>query len=155
MFEDIISKYAKEYKIPESLIKAIIKKESSFNPWAIRVEPGYWKKYKDNISKLKIDVKWLKYPDIVGASYGLMQVMLPTAVEIGFEFKFPTELLDPDINIKFGCLYLSKLYKKYKNFEDSISAYNQGNNRKDDEGKYKNQQYVDLVLAYQKEYEDK
>ncbi|RLI01959.1 hypothetical protein DRO31_05275 [Candidatus Bathyarchaeota archaeon] len=158
IFDKEIIHWADYYKVPRSLVKAVIKKESNFNPWAIRVERGFLKRYYRGILNLvkstvsKSDNRWLRYPDIFSCSYGLMQLMLPVAIELGFNFEYPTELLNPSTNIRYGCKKLYLLYERYGNWEDAISAYNQGNNRKLN-GKYRNQHYVDSVLKFWKEYE--
>ncbi len=156
MYDEIIKNCSRIYKIDEKLIRAIIRKESSWNPWAFRVERGFWSRYLAGIKNIfwgtkEKDERWLTYPDIVSASYGLMQVMLTTAMELGFRFQYPFELFDPANNIKFGCLLLKKSYERYGNWLDAISAYNQGNNRKDLSGKYVNQDYVDKVNQFLRE----
>ena len=160
LIEDSIIKYSELYKIPISLVKAIIKKESNFNVYAVRVERGFWKRYFVGIKNLitqtknKRDDYWMKYPDFMSASFGLFQLMLPVAIELGFEFQYPTELCDPEKNIYLGCKKLSILHKKYKRWNDVISAFNQGNDRKDVNGKYLNQKYVDDVLQFMKEFSE-
>jgi len=158
MYDEIIKRYAVIYDIDPKLIAAIIRKESSWKPYAYRIEPGFWKRYLSGIKRIfystpEKDEDWLKYPDIVSASYGLMQVMLSTAMEMGFRFTFPFELFDPSTNIKWGCAYLRKLYKRYGDWNDAIASYNQGDNRKRvNDGEYVNQEkYVDVVLKYWKE----
>jgi len=159
MYDDIITSCARIYGVDHKLIRAIIRKESTWQVYAYRVEKGFWSRYLAGIKAIffstpEKDEQWLTYPDIVSASYGLMQLMLTTAMEHGFRFKFPFELFEPATNIRFGCIYLSYLYKKYGNWNDVISAYNQGDNRKRKDGKYKNQEaYVDIVLQYIKEEE--
>ena len=156
MYDDIIKNCSQIYGIDEKLIRAIIKKESSGNQWAFRVERGFWVRYFPGIKAIfsrtpEKDEQWLAYPDIVSASYGLMQVMLSTAMELGFRFQYPGELYEPATNIKFGCLLLKRNFDRYKNWDDAISAYNQGNNRKDSSGKYVNQYYVDKVKQFMAE----
>jgi len=156
MYDEIIKNCSRIYGIEEKLIKAIIKKESSGNKWAFRVERGFWVRYFPGIKAIfsrtpEKDEQWLAYPDIVSASYGLMQVMLSTAMELGFRFQYPGELYEPATNIKFGCLLLKRNFDRYKNWDDAISAYNQGNNRKDSSGKYVNQYYVDKVKQFMAE----
>jgi soluble lytic murein transglycosylase-like protein len=110
-----------------------------------------------NIKKLfymtpQKDEVWLSSPDIVSSSYGLMQIMLSTAMEMGFRFEFPFELFEPETNIKWGCSYLKKLFDLYGTWPDAIASYNQGNNRRRPDGKFKNQEaYVDIVLQFWKE----
>lgn len=156
MYDAIIQNCARIYKVDEKLIRAIISTESSWNPWAIRPERGFWARYMSGIKAIffrtpEKDEQWLTYPDLVSMSYGLMQLMLTTAMELGFRFKYPTELLSPEINIKYGCLLLRKFYDKYYNWNDAISAYNQGNNRRNSDGTYKNQVYVDKVNKFMEE----
>ena len=157
MFDEIIQNCARIYKLDEKLIKSIIRKESSWRVYAFRREPKFWVTYGANVKKLfsltpQKDEVWLSSPDIVSSSYGLMQIMLSTAMERGFRFTFPFELFEPATNIKWGCSYLKYLYDRYGDWNDVIAAYNQGNNRKRPDGKYVNQEaYVDIVLEYMKE----
>jgi len=157
MYETIITNCARVYKIDEALIRAIIKKESSWRQYAYKVELGFWQRYMSGIKRIfyatpEKDEDWLKYSDIISASYGLTQIMLSTAMEEGFRFTFPFELFDPEKNIQAGAKHLSVLFKRYGNWNDVISAYNQGNNRKRPDGKYENQEsYVDVVLEFIKE----
>ena len=44
-YSNEISKRAEKYGLEPSLVAAIILVESSGNPYAIRVEPGFWKRY--------------------------------------------------------------------------------------------------------------
>lgn len=156
MYDDIIKSYSLIYKIDEKLIRAIIQTESSWKVYAFRREPNFWNRYWVNIKNLfavtpEKDEQWLSSPDIVSSSYGLMQLMLTTAMELGFRYEYPFELFDPATNIKWGCALLKKLYDRYGDWQDAVSAYNQGNNRKNLDGTYKNQKYVETVLTYWKE----
>ena len=153
IYSELTTKYSKLFGIDERLIRAIIQTESSFNPWAIRVERGFWTRYLGGIKATffktpEKDEKWLTYPDLVSASYGLMQIMLTTAMEMGFRFKYPTELLEPETNIKYGCAYLKKLYNRYGDWKDAVAAYNAGVAKKNLDRTYKNQNYVDKVTKY-------
>ena len=156
MYDEIIKTYSSVLRIDEKMIEAVIFVESNFNPWAIKIERGFWSRYLSGIKNLffktkEKDEQWLTYPDLISASYGLMQIMLTTAMELGFRFQYPTELLDPATNIKYGCRLLKKHYDRYGNWEDAISAYNQGNNRKNKDGTFCNQSYVDKVMGRFKE----
>ena len=156
MYDEIILKNAVDFHIDERLIRAIIRKESDGNPWAIRPEKSFWKRYLVGIKALfyrtpEKDEKWLTYPDLVSASYGLMQVMLTTAMEMGFKFDYPTELLEPNLNIKYGCTYLKKMYNRYGDWKCAIAAYNAGSAKKNFDGTFVNQKYIDSVSKYFKE----
>ena len=140
-WEDIIISKSEKYDIPAELVSAIIKVESSGDTNAIRYEDHY---------------KWLYEPEAFRGhkateriaqktSWGLMQVMGAVARELGFKGRFLSELLKPELGIEYGCKQLKRQYKRYDNWQDAISAYNQGNNRKSDNGDYANQGYVDRV----------
>lgn len=102
-YYEYVSKYSKEYGIPEELIYAVIKVESNFDPNAT---------------------------SSVGAM-GLMQ-MMPKTFEwlTGAEHlgeNLPTEALyDPDTSIRYGTYYLRYLYKKFNNVDTTLAAYNGG-----------------------------
>ncbi len=90
------------------------------------------------------------------ASVGLMQILPSTAKAIGCEAKTRKELLNEELNVKCGCLYLQKLHQKYKKINDVIASYNagavyickKGLNCKI--GHYTNQSYVDSVNKWRK-----
>ncbi len=87
-YRQYVEKYAEKYGVEKELLYAVIKVESKFNPNAI------------SKSKAK----------------GLMQLMDSTAKEIA-QKKNNIELtdeniLDPEINIEIGTIYLSQLIEK-------------------------------------------
>lgn len=103
-YSEYVTKYAELYNVPEDVIYATIKVESSFDPEAI---------------------------SIAGAR-GLMQ-MLPSTFEwlttdehLG-ENLTPNLLYDPDVNIRYGTYYLKYLYTKFNyNWNTACAAYNGG-----------------------------
>lgn len=112
-YADIIRKASRRYDIPEDLIYAIIKTESSFNPYA---------------------VSWAN-------AYGLMQVVPKTAGKDVFRLvknrsgqPSPEYLFNPEQNIDTGTAYFYLLKNKYLNSINNplsleysmISAYNGG-----------------------------
>ena len=103
-YSELVSKYAKEYNIPEDVIYATIKVESNFDPEAISV----------------------------AGARGLMQ-MLPSTFEwlTGDEHLSenltPNLLYDPEVNIRYGTYYLKYLYTKFDyNWDTACAAYNGG-----------------------------
>jgi soluble lytic murein transglycosylase len=103
--ENIIRKYTREYGLREELIYGIIRTESGFD----------------------IDAESNR-----GAG-GLMQIVKMTAdwgaEEIGLDTYDYSQIFQPEINIRIGCWYLSKLIKQYGNEETALAAYNAGSGR--------------------------
>lgn len=112
-YASIVRKYSKKYNVTESLIYAIIKTESSFNPFAVSHAPAY----------------------------GLMQIVPSTAGRDVFEKikktsgqPTPQNLYNPEYNIDMGTAYVKILQEQYLvNVKDKnakrytvISAYNGG-----------------------------
>ena len=130
----LLSEIPPKYAISPSLFAGLVLTESSGNPWAIRVERGFWRRYYDGVkanvlrSRSKYDDKWIKYPDLASCSYGLCQIMLPVAWENGFVAQFPTELLDPRINIELGSKILAKHIKRTGSIHKGLLRYNGGGN---------------------------
>lgn len=99
-FTETVSKNAAEYDIPEPLLYAVIKTESSFEP--------------DAVSR-------------VGAK-GLMQIMddtntwicQVTGMDVG------ADIFDPEVNIERGSWMLSYLYRQFGSWEVALAAYNAG-----------------------------
>lgn len=103
-FEEYVTKYSKEFDVPEALIYAVIRTESSFDPNA---------------------------RSSVGA-IGLMQLMPDTLDWLSrlLDEEQPTgEINDPETNIKYGTYYLRHLYNRFGNWKTAIAAYNAGHGR--------------------------
>lgn len=78
-------------------------------------------------------------------SYGLMQVMGATLRRLNFSEPF-AKAFDPTTNLHYGATLLTQLKRQYSDMNDVIAAYNAGKPRKNAEGFYLNQAYVDKVL---------
>ena len=72
----LITRTAHENQIPESLLHRVVQRESGYRPHARN-----------------------------GPYYGLMQIMPQTARTMGFTGE-PRELLDPEVNLRYGARYL-------------------------------------------------
>ncbi|MFM1536571.1 lytic transglycosylase domain-containing protein [Helcococcus ovis] len=96
-----IEKYSEQYKIDKKLVTAVVKVESSFNEKA------------HSHANAK----------------GLMQLLPETgewiANRLGEGFK-EENLLNPELNIKYGTYYLKYLFDLFKNVDYAIMAYNGG-----------------------------
>ena len=105
-YSEFVDKYSKEYEVDKYLIYACIKAESNFDE---------------------------KAESNKGAK-GLMQLMDSTGKEIakGLDMKIDDDdLFDPEINIKLGTKYISKMIQKYNNIELALAAYNAGSGNVD------------------------
>ena len=128
-YEDIIESASKQFSLDTDLIKAHIKAESNWDPKALRKENGDY-------------------------SYGLMQVMLPTARWLLNKPKLKSEeLIQPTVNILVGAKYIRYNLDRYpKKLEDAIASYNSGSPKFTKTGQYINQKYVDRVMGFYKGY---
>lgn len=104
-YSEYVSKYSKEYGIPEHIIYAVIKVESDFDPKA-RSSAG---------------------------AMGLMQMMPKTfkwlsgSEHLNEHHLTSASLFDPEVSIRYGVYYLSYLYKSFDmNINTTLAAYNAG-----------------------------
>jgi membrane-bound lytic murein transglycosylase MltF len=100
-YQHCFKQAAKEQKLSESLLLAVAKGESNFNPKAV--------------SKAN--------------AHGLMQIQWPgTAKDLGFTRK--SQLYQPCKNVKAGAKYLKQMSKRYGgNMHLALAAYNYGPGR--------------------------
>lgn len=142
---------AKFYDLNPLLVAAIIAQESGGDNYAVRVEPNY--KYTlpaDDFAKLNGQTKTTEIC-MQKCSFGLMQVMGATARGLGFTGSL-LELVDPEVNLEYGCKLLRKLSDRYPELSAVISSYNKGNSKRLPDGSFENQVYVNSVLNYMKSF---
>lgn len=144
---------AKKYGLKKLLLKAVGICESSLDMRAFRHEPGFWNRY------LKDDPEWnTRNKAEVSSSYGIMQLMYPTAWMLGFRGP-GEELYDPVYNIELGAKYIRQLLdaviaKKIcethfwlSPLSVTLARYNGGKYRNPDStGNLRNQKYVDKIF---------
>ena len=132
------------------LICALIEQESSWTPWALRQERGWFKKLPNYASMKGVFLGEGLGDSVVETSYGLMQIMFLRAWELGFRGK-PSDLFDPLTNIYWGTTNFYRDWDKYSGDVPAvISAYNWGSAQPRPEGEerdWPNQVYVDSVLG--------
>ncbi|MGB3149006.1 MAG: lytic transglycosylase domain-containing protein [Paracoccaceae bacterium] len=93
----LISRYAKHYHIPESLLHRVVKRESGYNPAARN-----------------------------GPYYGLMQILPQTARTMGYDGP-ANGLLDAETNLKYGAKYLRGAWLvSGKNPDKAVMWYSKG-----------------------------
>jgi soluble lytic murein transglycosylase-like protein len=79
--DDLIARYARIHGIPESLVRRVVAKESSYDPTAFN------RRY-----------------------YGLMQITYQTARSMGYQGD-PKGLFDPEVNLTYAVPYLANAYR--------------------------------------------
>lgn len=101
-YEEYVTKYAAEYDLQPSLIYAIIRTESRFDPNA----------------------------ESAAGAKGLMQLMEVTYDWTQSQFSGEPEpierIFDPEVNIRCGCKYLQYCFSKFEDTQAAIAAYNAG-----------------------------
>ncbi len=101
-YSEIVEREAQTYEIDPLLVYAVIKVESNF--------------VADAVSH--------------AGAMGLMQIMPDTyrwlAEKNGFTDVAQEDLLIPEINIKYGCMFLSILLQRYSQTASAVAAYNAG-----------------------------
>lgn len=154
---------ADSFNLDPILIAAMIMKESSGIPWAVRYEPG-WGYFlpPEETAAIAKTIGSTKQTELVfqATSWGLMQVMGTVAREHGFQ-GWLTELTDPEIAIYYGAKHLRKQYDHRLVYtdEEALAAYNGGIGaikKKIDTGYYPEQVqiYVETVMRYHKEIKE-
>lgn len=107
-YSELVEKYAKQYDVPENLVYAVIRTESSFNPKAVSR----------------------------AGAVGLMQMMPSTfrwlTDDILAEGLEDDALYDPEVNIRYGTYYLRRMYDRYGDWETALASYNAGSGNVDD-----------------------
>jgi soluble lytic murein transglycosylase-like protein len=112
---------ADELGVDPELMLAIATIESALRPHAYRYEPGFWLRYLANNPAYRGE-----HPGRVSASYGVMQVMYPTAVDHGFTGT-PEDLFNVAVNVREGAKILKALLSQADgNVWEAVAAYNGG-----------------------------
>lgn len=120
-FRRYVVPLAETYGIDPFLVEAVVLQESSGFACAYRFEPKFYERYlKDNPAYEGMS------PQRVSASYGLMQIMYPTARDRGFAGE-PELLCVPQVNIDIGCAILRDLLAwSSGTVPQALAAYNGG-----------------------------
>lgn len=136
----LIESKAAVHGLDPDLVEAHILTESSGKPDATRFEQGFHDQYVAPLGLTDNTEIWGR-----STSWGLMQIMGQVARELGYQGSFPG-LLEPSINLEYGCKKLARCYKKYPG-DAGIAAYNSGTPRKKGD-EFINQVYVDRVKGF-------
>lgn len=136
--------YCKNLGIDPKVFAAIVEVESSFNPYAVRYEPASPYRLKpDHFAKKNFTTEATETM-LQKCSFGLGQIMLSTARDMGFKDCAP-KLFEIDINLFWCTIYYNKVCHRFKLLDEQISAYNAGSIRLTKFGSFVNQTYVEKV----------
>lgn len=117
--DDLIHQVANNYGLAYDLLRAQVFLESSFDPNAFRYEIGYFQRYVKDKS-----VAGSKYGPLAACSYGLLQILLETALEQGFDGR-PEQLFQPQVGLAWGAKYLRHcLTITDQNYPKALARYN-------------------------------
>lgn len=101
------------------LLDAQVSVESSYDTFAFRYEPAFFQRYVKNSPHYRL------FGPLAACSYGLLQIMLVDAIEVGFVGE-PWELFDPATGLYWGCKKLQQLAKQTAGQQQALAAYNGG-----------------------------
>ena len=128
-YTTLIHARAEALALDADLFEALVLCESTGHADAFRFEPQYALRY-------RIAARYPQWPvRAVASSYGLMQLMVPTAWTLGFVGE-PEELFVPATNLHWGGLYLKACFDWAASFKASdadtvrgaLCGYNGGRN---------------------------
>lgn len=112
------------FGLESELVCAICEQESSWNPLAVRFEPGFKAMYVDRIPGLTAEERVDR-----STSWGLLQLMGQVARELGFMGQLDG-LLVPEVGLAWGCRHLEGRIKHADgNMEKALLLWNGGGNK--------------------------
>ena len=120
----LTEKYGKIYNLPNKLLTSIALVESGIKkselkswPWTLNVsgKSMYFDNKSETIEYLKSNINLKKSIDV-----GCMQINTKYHLK---NFKDLSHLVEPEENVKYAAIYLLKLYKKYKSWNEAVSRY--------------------------------
>ena len=116
----LVVRVANQFNLRSDLLAAQILVESSGDPYAFRFESEYFDRYiRDHAS-----AKGYAFGPLAACSFGLLQILLETAIEHGFTDR-PEQLFDPRVGLTFGAKYLSHcLNASAGNYHLALARYN-------------------------------
>lgn len=96
----LAQRIATDAHLDPALVCAVVEQESDWDPWAVRYEPAYDRRY-------ILPMHLRPTAEILRAmSWGLMQVMGESARGVGYEGPIP-QLCDPWTGLTTGCVLLA------------------------------------------------
>lgn len=129
---------ATKQNVDPVLFCSVIETESSWFPYAMRFEPAFYDKYVAPRYTTRTTESIAR-----ATSFGLTQIMGESAREAGFNPAALSALLDPALNLEYGCKWLAgKLAKAKGDVNKALLLWNGGSDK----------QYPQRVLSKQSNY---
>jgi hypothetical protein len=142
-YTDLIQRVATTYGLPADVLEGQVLAESHGDPHALRFERGFFERY-------ILDQPWTiakagQYGPFAACSVGLLQIMVETAYEDGFDGR-PEELFDPMIGLAWGAKHLRQLLDWADgDLVRALCAFN-GGKKGNVTRPLRNQSYADTVM---------
>ena len=152
LHDPLIHEAANEHMLPFDIVRGVVIRESSGDQFAFRYEPAYFRRYivDDPLTVMNDHPHAVaqRYGPLAACSFGLMQIMLETALEIGFEGR-PEDLFRPSVNLEWGCTLLKKLVDQYQgDIRKALAVYNGGPGAVMTGPPYRTEAYVNAVFLF-------
>lgn len=151
-YDAIFRSAAAALKVEPAILKAIAMQESGLVWISYRfgkAERRFYRRY--ILDKPEwTNHRYYSQPQVLSASWGLMQLMYTTAVQMGLPREAPWHvIMEPEMNILLGARYFANQMDRYGNASAAIAAYNAGSPRVvQGTNRFENQAYVDQVWKY-------
>ncbi len=113
-YDDLIREVATFYALPLDLLTSQVIHESAAQADAFRWEHAYYDRYIRHNPK----ALGFKYGPLAACSFGLMQIVLETALELGFADD-PWALFVPRVGLNWGAKKMQQLWANAGNTSDS------------------------------------
>jgi soluble lytic murein transglycosylase-like protein len=140
---DAVQSVAAAQGLDPKLLEAICLVESGGRPDSLRFELNFYNEY----IKGKPSVAGAKYGPLAAASFGVMQILLETACELGFTGE-PWDLFQLQTGLAWGAKDLKRIVEWADGNQDrAILAYNSGMGHVEMAPPYADQAYLSRVQA--------
>jgi soluble lytic murein transglycosylase-like protein len=111
------------WKLDPALVCAVAERESSWLPYSMRFEGGFYRNY---ILPMHPPIANETEAIARATSWGLMQIMGETARELGFMARSLAQLCDPMQGLDWGARYLAKCIAATATTEEALLRWNGG-----------------------------
>lgn len=146
-YRPLLTKWARQYFLEADVVIAMAEVETCFRPLLCRYEPKFRYLFSPEIFARHLDQSVDTEKAQQMTSWGMLQVMGAVARECGFTGPLTQLAADTELGLQFAVIHLFRLRNRYPNGWDYVAAYNAGSPRRNEDGTYVNQRYVDEVLA--------